>query len=238
MSSIQDRHLRFAIAAQAMNQGTDTLNRYLTRLKENMGGTSVFYFSCFNPNGHYKLDLQNEIHREVAKCLYVINKGVMKQIAAKERSDRSQRGNQSCFRNESINGFKFEVNGLWKLPPTGILQFDFITFAQQPSEDQVSPEEDIQVLFEWFEMTNQQLTLAAKKTKDKAEAKSSLAKIGKILSECFRCAAEYFAFTSAHLGQFIDLIDDPVWRYEVFMAGVGRMVDVQNYDFIKHRIKY
>ena len=77
----------------------------------------------------------------------------MKKIQAKERCDRSKKGNQSCFRNESINGFKFEINSHWKLPPTGIFQFDFVTFAQQPSADELSPADDIQALFEWFEMT-------------------------------------------------------------------------------------
>ena len=49
-----------------------------------MGGSPVLYFSCFNPNGRYKLDLSNEIERRVAKNLIVINKGVAAKIAAKE----------------------------------------------------------------------------------------------------------------------------------------------------------
>ena len=53
-----------------------------------------------------------------------------------------------------------------------------------------------------------------------------MAKIGKILGDCFRCASEYFAFTSANLGQFIDLVDDPTWKFQAYMSGVGRMVDI------------
>jgi hypothetical protein len=36
---------------------------------------------------------------------------------------------------------------------------------------------------------------------------------------------------------FVDLIDDPNWKFLVFSAGVGRMHDITNFDFIKHRIK-
>ena len=40
----------------------------------------------------------------------VMNKKVFAAIKAKETVDRSQQGNQSCFRNERINGFKFEMS--------------------------------------------------------------------------------------------------------------------------------
>ena len=36
---------------------------------------------------------------------------------------------------------------------------------------------------------------------------------------------------------FIDLIDDPHWKFGVYMAGVGRMCDYTNFDFVKHRMK-
>ena len=58
-----------------------------------MGGSEVLYFSSFNPNGRYRLDLSNEIERRVAKNLIVINKGVSARIVAKEISDRSRKGN-------------------------------------------------------------------------------------------------------------------------------------------------
>ena len=89
MNSIQDRHLRFAIAAQASSEGNDTLNRYLTQLKNKMGGPSTMYFSSFNPNGAYALDLSNDVQRQVAKTIIVKNKEVQAKIAAKELCDRS-----------------------------------------------------------------------------------------------------------------------------------------------------
>lgn len=73
-------------------------------------GASAFYFSVFNPNGRYKLNLNISYQRDIAKVLMVMNKKVFAAIKAKETVDRSQQGNQSCFRNERINGFKFEMS--------------------------------------------------------------------------------------------------------------------------------
>ena len=100
-----------------------------------MGGSPVLYFSCFNPNGRYRLDLSNEIERRVAKNLIVINKGVAAKIAAKEIVDRSQHGNSSCFRNERINNYKFDAShpwNTWAVPQQGIFEFDFVMFGSQP----------------------------------------------------------------------------------------------------------
>jgi hypothetical protein len=37
---------------------------------------------------------------------------------------------------------------------------------------------------------------------------------------------------------FIEMIDEPTWKFGVYMAGIGRMWDHQNYDFIKHKAKF
>jgi hypothetical protein len=52
----------------------------MSALTTKMGGAPVFYFSPFNPNGRYRLDLSNEIERRVAKNLVVINKGISARI--------------------------------------------------------------------------------------------------------------------------------------------------------------
>ena len=85
--------------------------------------------------------------RDVAKVLMVMNKKAYTMIKAKEIVDRSQIGNQSCFRNERINNYKFEMTQTWKLPNTGIFEFDFIHMADRPHEAQQSSAEDIQALF-------------------------------------------------------------------------------------------
>ena len=46
---------------------------------------------------------------------------------------------------------------MWKVPHTGKFEFDFVTFAFRPTEAEKSSDQDIQVLYEWFEMTYQQL---------------------------------------------------------------------------------
>tara|TARA_B110000285_G_C15102972_1_gene606123 strand:- start:269 stop:607 length:339 start_codon:yes stop_codon:yes gene_type:complete len=72
---------------------------------------------------------------------------------------------------------------------------------------------------------------------DEIKFKIKKGRIGTILAECFRGVSEFFIFTSTNLALFIDLLPDRDWQFEVYMAGTGRMVDVENFDFIKHRIK-
>jgi hypothetical protein len=43
--------------------------------------------------------------------------------------DTSQRGNGTCFRNETLNGYPMVLTSEWimrSLPPSGILRFDFV----------------------------------------------------------------------------------------------------------------
>lgn len=62
--------------------------RYLSTLKSEMG-KDTFYFSCFNPNGRYKLNLAVPVQRQVAKNLMALNKLVQQRIVAKEIVDQS-----------------------------------------------------------------------------------------------------------------------------------------------------
>jgi hypothetical protein len=64
---------------------------------------NAFNFSFWNPTGHYKLNLQHPIEREVAMMIIVINKEANRRILAGEMSDKSQMGNKSCMRNERYN---------------------------------------------------------------------------------------------------------------------------------------
>jgi len=50
----------------------------------------------------------------------------------------------------------------WKLPYEGIFEFDFQCFDQQPSAEEVSDKDDIQLLLQWFEMAVEQLEQAVK----------------------------------------------------------------------------
>jgi len=82
MNSIIDRHVRFAIAAQASLDGDYMMNSSMTKVKQAMG-TNGFYFCCFNPTGRYKLNLNKQIDRLIAKNVIVINKRVHALIAGK-----------------------------------------------------------------------------------------------------------------------------------------------------------
>ena len=49
----------------------------------------AFFFSFWNPSGHYSLNLANIIEREIAMILIVLNKEVNKLIIAGTMADRS-----------------------------------------------------------------------------------------------------------------------------------------------------
>jgi hypothetical protein len=163
----------------------------VSQLKREMGACT-FFFSCFNPTGRYRLNLGVPYQRDVAKLLMVMNKKVYAAIKAKEITDRSQKGNLSCFRNERVNGYRFTLTPTWKLPSTGTFEFDFVQMAERPLEAQQSTPDEIQCLYEWFEATYEQLK-ASIPAKHQA---ACLAQIGEALSECFRGVAEYFVMSS------------------------------------------
>lgn len=75
MNAIQDSHLKFAIINQTYRADKDLSNLLLTDIRKYMG-IEVMYFSCFNPNGSYVLDLAKPVQRDVAKSLVAINKRV------------------------------------------------------------------------------------------------------------------------------------------------------------------
>ena len=126
----------------------------------------------------------------------------------------------------------------WSIPTAGIFDFDFQCFDQQPTAEENSSKEDIVALLEWFEMTYDQILNNAKAMGLMKTARDiAMKNIGTIMGECFRGIAEYFVFNKETLGLFVDLIDDPTWKFLVYSAGVGRMYDIQNFDFIKHRGK-
>ena len=54
----------------------------------------------------------------------------------------------------------------------------------------------------------------------------------------FRALSEYLVISCEQLGSFVELIDDPQWKTEWFIAGVGRTYDIKNYDFIKKKWKF
>ena len=54
----------------------------------------------------------------------------------------------------------------------------------------------------------------------------------------FRVLSEYLVLSSDQLGELVDLIDDAKWKAECYITGIGRIIDIRNYDFIKKKWKY
>jgi hypothetical protein len=92
MNSIMDRHNRYAIAAQANYEDEQGTMLLLSQLKQEIG-TNAYYFSSFNPTGRYRLNLNIEVQRNIAKNLLVMNKKMYAMVKAKEIVDKSQIGN-------------------------------------------------------------------------------------------------------------------------------------------------
>jgi hypothetical protein len=120
MNKIADRHNRFAMVSN-FPKSQRTL---LTKVAQKMG--RAYNFNYWNPNGHYELNLANEVERDVAATLFIMNKEMGKRIAAGERADRSQMGNKSCFRNEKFNTKLFIMQNDWQIPHSGVFEFDYM----------------------------------------------------------------------------------------------------------------
>lgn len=58
------------------------------------------------------------------------------------------------------------------------------------------------------------------------------------LALAFASVSDMLVLRSDQLGLIVDLVDDATWKTEIFIAGVSRLVDPRNYDFIKHRLKF
>jgi hypothetical protein len=110
MNRIVDRHNRFALVSHFPKQQKSLL----TKISQRMGGS--YFFNYWNPNGHYELNLANQVERDIAISLIILNKEASKRIAAGEKADRSQMGNKSCFRNEKFNSKLFVMSNDWALP--------------------------------------------------------------------------------------------------------------------------
>lgn len=63
----------------------------------------LYDFSPPNPTGHYRLNLTNPYEKQLAKHLLDLNKKGNTFMEGGELADRSQQGNKSFMRNESLN---------------------------------------------------------------------------------------------------------------------------------------
>jgi hypothetical protein len=78
------------------------------------------------------LNLSNQIEREIAITILVLNKEAGKKVASGLAADRSKLGNKSCFRNEKHNGMNIVIDSEYHLPESGVLEFDFVYLIDKP----------------------------------------------------------------------------------------------------------
>lgn len=112
MNRVVDRHNRFSLVSHfATSQRS-----LLSKISQKMG--RAFSFNYWNPNGRYELNLANQVERDLAVTLIILNKDAFKRMSPGEtmKADRSQMGNKSCFRNEKFNTKAFTWTPDWVLP--------------------------------------------------------------------------------------------------------------------------
>lgn len=168
---------------------------------------NAFHFNYFNPTGHYSIKLSNQVEREVALTLLMLNRKYKQIIEGGDAkryigTDRSKYGNLSWFRNERISGVSFIYDENFVLPTHGTFEWDFVYLLNTPapedetSEDKIEMIKDVILTFEGN--LDQQIT-------------------------AFRAFSEYLALSSDQLGDFIDLIDDAKWKTECYISGIGKL---------------
>ena len=227
---IINRHFRFDIL-QSLNN-LETKQSVMDYLGES------YNFNYHNPTGHYRLRLNNKSEREVALTLLMFNRKYSSLIGQGILTDKSKMGNQSWFRNEKLihknslsygssllspevdpetgefkeSGIPFIYNENFILPDYGILECDFIYLVNPPIKSDETSEEKQDLI---------------KNTLLEVEGKVDLQ------ISIFKSFSEYLALSSEQLSSFIELIDDPKWKTECYLSGIGRVYDTHNYDFIK-----
>jgi len=111
MNRIFDRHNRFYLVSHFQN----IAKRLLSKIHSKMNDS--YFFTFWNPTGHYSLNLGSIIEREIAMTLIVLNKEAFKLTTSGLTADRSKTGNKSCMRNEKLNGMNFVMDpNEWVLP--------------------------------------------------------------------------------------------------------------------------
>lgn len=97
--NLLDRHNRFLLLEPLPLENRRHVRKKLGELYD---------FSPLNPTGHYKLTLTNPFEKTLAKFLLNFNQQGNSLMEKGELADRSQNGNKSFLRNESLNQTNFK----------------------------------------------------------------------------------------------------------------------------------
>lgn len=204
-----NRHLRYDLLQYLPNVESKLIAH------KHLGAS--YTFTYYNPTGRYKLKLSNKPEREVAMTLLMFNRKYKLLVKQGDVTDRSKMGNQSCFRNEKISGESFTYTENFILPSHGLFECDFVYLVNPPHKDERTSDDKQDMI--------KDLILSLE---------------GNVENQitAFRVLSEYLVLSSEQLGEFIDLVDNPTWKSECYIAGVGRTYDIRNFDFIKKKWKY
>ncbi|KAJ1473787.1 hypothetical protein T484DRAFT_1834834 [Baffinella frigidus] len=102
----------------------------LAALKRELG--ALWSYTDSNPTGHYRLDLSRPFDRNLALKVLETNNMERGWRRMADLFDTSDDGFYMNFRNETIDAKSFTWNGVWRIPATGILDFDYVSTERPP----------------------------------------------------------------------------------------------------------
>merc|ERR1719359_2270907 len=110
-----------------------SLGEYVTVLKKQR---YLLSFNIENPNGHYKLNLENAADYFVAERLLLLDRWETSVARRLGRADTSQRGNFSQIRNEQFQERPLRVASVqeWNMPEKDVFEFDYSSGKRPPPE--------------------------------------------------------------------------------------------------------
>lgn len=193
----------------------------------------IIDFTPLNLNGHYRIDLSNSTelysimsnYRSIMEGLLEMNKNIVKLMEKNRLYDRSMHGNKCCFRNESLQlplnsadsalAKDFIITKDWKILKEGVLTFDFVCLYLSRNQTPMTPEQ----FDNFLEIFNS----------DKCSIEEKI--------RMFKLISEYIWITSDQLKRVLELHDGTDYKRDIYIYGMGRITDIENYDFIKTSIK-
>eukprot|EP00747_Dinoflagellata_sp_TGD_P133517 gnl/TRDRNA2_/TRDRNA2_175211_c1_seq1.p1 gnl/TRDRNA2_/TRDRNA2_175211_c1~~gnl/TRDRNA2_/TRDRNA2_175211_c1_seq1.p1 ORF type:complete len:1526 (-),score=264.02 gnl/TRDRNA2_/TRDRNA2_175211_c1_seq1:159-4736(-) len=87
---------------------------------------ALMWFNAMHPDGHYEVNLANNVDRATAEKCLVVAQWVKAQCIRKGTLDLSECGNNECLRNCMYGKTCFGYTADWQMPMDGIFTFDVV----------------------------------------------------------------------------------------------------------------
>ncbi|GMH51778.1 hypothetical protein TrST_g8706 [Triparma strigata] len=180
-------------------------------------GFTKFKMNFLNPTGHWRLDLENQAHKEVWLMLLTLEGKEMASSKTSGRNDTSQKGNWSNFRNEKLNNAPFEIteenaNTLH----FGTLEFDFVSTTRPPADATPADHDEF---IDWME------TLGIDDSMQDPP--------GGVMFQMYlqHAACQHF-FTAEQVCKFLVNVAPGKDMADAAVAMFSRIIDLENFDSI------